>query len=259
MLSSHSGLQKCRKSSKYGIPQVREPVVVDQSAGGCARHSQLPRPGSSEPDARSRSQVWSGETQPRLIDFFTLLQAITGRLCDLVAELVPIQRVPSLLADYQQRLAARQLAHEEPWTEAILRVLETAAYRASRHQPGMIAATLGIALEVEQRCLQKLELAGVIARGPARFEPAASLTVDTRAIPKLKAHWCEVAAARLSEPLPEDLFSYNVLSASHADIARIRQLLLATYREIRTIVEHTERDEGVALINLQLVHWAPGS
>jgi hypothetical protein len=48
-----------------------------------------------------------------------------------------------------------------------------------------------------------------------------------------------------------------VLSASHTDLARIRQLLLATYREIRTIVEHTARDEGIALINLQLVNWLP--
>jgi transcriptional regulator with XRE-family HTH domain len=207
---------------------------------------------------RHRVARWlNGQTQPRLLDFFALVQAISGRLCDLVAELVPIERVPSLLADYQRRLAARRLAHEEPWTEAILRVLETTAYRESRHQRGMIAATLGIAFEVEQRCLQKLEHAGVIARGASHFEPVASLTVDTRAIPKLKAHWSEVAAARLSEPLAEDLFSYNVLSASHTDLARIRQLLLATYREIRTIVEHTERDEGIALINLQLVNWLP--
>jgi hypothetical protein len=51
------------------------------------------------------------------------------------------------------------------------------------------------------------------------------------------------------------VFCYNVLSASHTDIERIRQLILATFREIRSIVEHTERDEGVALINLQLLQW----
>jgi transcriptional regulator with XRE-family HTH domain len=198
----------------------------------------------------------SGQTQPRLADFFGLVQAITGRLCDLVAELVPIESVPSLRADYEQRLAARRLAHEEPWTEAILRVLETHAYRSrTAHTPGSIARTLGIAEEIALRCLGKLEAAGVITPRGARYEPVRSLTVDTRAIPRLKAHWCEVARERMADPAPEDAFVYNVLSASHADIERIRQLLLATYREIRTIVEHTERDEAVALVNLQLVHW----
>ena len=207
----------------------------------------------------TRHQVarWlNGQTQPRLTDFFGLVQAITGRLCDLVAELVPIERVPSLHSDYQQRLAARRLAHEEPWTEAILRVLETRAYRArAQHDPDSMARSLGIASEVVQRCLHKLEAAGVIVQRGTRYEPARSLTVDTRAIPRLKAHWCEVARERLAEPAPEDLFCYNVLSASRADVERIRQLLLATYREIRTIVEHTERDEEVALVNLQLVQW----
>lgn len=208
---------------------------------------------------RTRHQVarWlSAQTQPRLGDFFNLVQAITGRLCDLVAELVPIASVPSLYGDYQQRLAARQLAHEEPWTELILRMLETEAYRSSpSHAPGTIARSLAIPAEVEQRCLQKLLTAGVITERGTHYHPARSLTVDTRALPRLKEHWCEVARQRVASAAASDLFSYNVLSASRADIERIRQLLLATYREIRTIVAHTERDEAAALVNLQLITW----
>ncbi len=48
---------------------------------------------------------------------------------DLVAGLVPIDRVPSALRDWERRQAARTLAHEEPWTEAILRVIESRRYR----------------------------------------------------------------------------------------------------------------------------------
>ncbi|HEX6240471.1 MAG TPA: DUF4423 domain-containing protein [Polyangiales bacterium] len=209
----------------------------------------------------TRHQVarWiNGQTQPRLVDFFGLVQAITGRLCDLVAELVPIASVPSLQLDYEQRVAARQLAHQEPWTEAILRVLETESFKArASHQPAPIAACLGIDPTIVERCLDMLEAAGVITREGQRYVPRRSLTVDTRAIPRLKAHWCEVARARVAAPTADDVFSYNVLSASRADVERIRQLLLATYREIRTIVEHTERDEAVALVNLQLVQWQP--
>lgn len=212
---------------------------------------------------RSRQQVarWlSATTEPRLPDFLHLVDTITGRLCDLVAELAPIEQVPSLRADYERRLAARRLAHEEPWTEAILRVMETEAYEAHPvHPEGFIARELGIDRATERRCLEKLEAAGVLASRGTRYEPRRSLTVDTRAIPQLKAHWCRVAEQRLPAPRADDVFCYNVLSASKTDIERIRQLLLATYREIRSIVEHTPKDEAVALVNLQMVQWPPSA
>jgi len=135
--------------------------------------------------------------------------------------------------------------------------METARYRArAEHEPGVIARTLGIDIETEQRCLDRLEQAGVIARRGPRYEPARSLTVDTRAIPRLKAHWCRVAEGRLSTPATNDVSCYNVMCASAEDIERIRQLVLATYREIRSIVEHTPREEAVALFNLQLIHFS---
>jgi hypothetical protein len=136
-------------------------------------------------------------------------------------------------------------------------VLETEAYKARPRDALWIADSLGIAPALVGRGLEKLAAVGVIRAHGSGYELTGSLTVDTRAIPQLKAHWCEVARGRLSSPSPEDVFSYNVLSASRADIARIRQLLIATYREIRTIVEHTERDEAVALVNLQVVNWSP--
>jgi transcriptional regulator with XRE-family HTH domain len=209
---------------------------------------------------RSRQQVgrWlNGKAQPPLDDFLCLTEAITGRVCDLIAALVPIEKVPSVEKDYKERLAARQLAHEEPWTEAILRCMETESYRArTTHEPGAIAHALGIDSATEVRCLQKLEHAGVIVRRGERYEPARSLTVDTRAIPQLKAHWSRVAEGRLAAPQPNDVSCYNLMCASEEDIERIRQLLLATFREIRAIVEHTPREQAVALVNLQLVNFA---
>ena len=135
-------------------------------------------------------------------------------------------------------------------------MMETPAYKdAPEHTPGSIARTLGIELDTELRCLAKLEQAGVLCRQGTEYEPLKSLTVDTRAIPRLKAHWCRVAEERLAQPRADDVFCYNVLSASRADVERIRQLLLATYPGIRSIVEHTEQDQAVALINLQLIEW----
>jgi len=209
----------------------------------------------------SRHQVarWlRGQTQPRVPDFLRVLDAITGRVTDLVAELVPIDRVPSALRDWERRQAARNLAHEEPWTEAIVRVIESRPYRElPAHSSEFVADALELSLEVVQRCLDKLEATGIIARRGERYQPVQALTVDTRAVGKLREHWAGVAAERVHAPRPDDIFSYNVFSASRADMARIDALLRATFREIRLIVANTREDEAAALVNLQLVRWGP--
>jgi hypothetical protein len=201
-----------------------------------------------------------GQARPRLPDFFRLVELITGRLCDLVAELVPIDQVPALAQEHAARRAARTLAFEEPWTEAVLRVLETEQYAAlGGHRAGFVAERLRIDLETEQRCLGRLETAGVIALRQGSYESVGLLTVDTSSSPEgvklLKAHWAAVACARTEVPRADDLLSYNVLSASEEDLARIREVLLRTYREIRSIVAASTRVEAAALVNLQLVRW----
>jgi transcriptional regulator with XRE-family HTH domain len=207
----------------------------------------------------SRHQIsrwFSGHAEPRLHELLCLLEAMTGRVSDLVAALVPIERVRCLLAVHARREAARKLAYEEPWTEAILRVLEASAYKAlPEHRPGFIARYLGIDLATESRCLEKLLAAGLIHAAGARYRTQGSLTVDTRSVAALKAHWTRTALARVAAPSAEDVFSYNVFAASDADLARIRDLLRATYREIRAIISKSPNDERVALLNLQLLHW----
>jgi transcriptional regulator with XRE-family HTH domain len=209
----------------------------------------------------SRHQVsrWlRAQTQPRLPDFLRLLDAITGRASDLVAELVPIESVPSAYRDWMRRNAARNLAHEEPWTEAVLRIIESRRYRElPEHSSPFISGALDLPLDVVQRCVDKLEAAGIVARRGAHYQPARALAVDTGSIGKLREHWALVAAARARAPGARDIFSYEVLSASRSDVERIDALLRATFREIRMIVAHKSGDEVAALVNLQLVHWGP--
>jgi transcriptional regulator with XRE-family HTH domain len=209
----------------------------------------------------SRHQVsrWlRGQTQPRLPDFLRLLEAITGRASDLVAELVPIESVPSALRDWARRNAARNLAREEPWTEAVLRIIESKRYgELPEHSSPFISGALDLPLEIVQRCVDKLEAAGVIVRGGERYQLVRALVVDTRSIGKLRQHWAAVAADRARTPGPRDIFSYDVVSASRADVERIDALLRAAFREIRTIVADTSEGEVAALVNLQLVCWGP--
>jgi transcriptional regulator with XRE-family HTH domain len=211
----------------------------------------------------SLARWFTGRAKPRLPTFFQLLDALTQRLPEFVAELVPIEQVPSLGARHRAGAAARQLAYQAPWTEAVLRLLETEAYRRlGRHRPGFIGSCLGLSPEEETECLHLLERAQVVERRRRGFAIVDPNPVDTRggkeALHHLKEHWTRVAASRLREPRTEDLFAYNVMSVSEADLGQIREKLSATFREIRSIVTASKPEQVVALVNLQLLTFDPG-
>ena len=204
------------------------------------------------------SRFLSGATRPRVTEWLQLVEALTGRVVDLVAELVPIAAVPSLVAVHAQRAASRRLLFEEPWTALVLSLVETTAYRALPvHEPGWIARTLDIDAATEARALERLVAAGVLRWDGRRYANAGPLTIDTRAsveaISALKAHWAGVGLARTHAPRPDDVLSYNTFSVSKADLERIRELHRAYFREVRSLVAASEPTETVALINVQLV------
>ncbi|MEM9188212.1 MAG: DUF4423 domain-containing protein [Myxococcota bacterium] len=210
----------------------------------------------------SVSRWLSGQSRPRVPQFLALVEALTGRAADLVAELVDIASVPVLRKAYERRSSAKRLAFEEPWSAAILRVIETSAYASlPRHSPGWIGEVLGIDEATERRCLGKLLEAGMISPGVSgRFVTVPS-TVDTHAteqeMRQLKAHWARVGMEKVERLDPGDIFSFNVISASSEDMDRIRQLLRTTYREIRGIVAASTPVESVGLVQLQLAVWNP--
>lgn len=214
----------------------------------------------------SRSSVsrWlSGHAKPRLPEFLRLVNAATGRVHDLVAALVPIDSVPALVPLHDAANAAKRLAFDAPWTEAILRVLDTRPPSVVNSSPistaAWIAGVLGLTEAECDSALEHLARAGLVSRDGDRYVPHQTLSVDTRggkhAVRALKVHWADVATKRAASPLPEDVFGYNVISVSDADLARIRELLANTYREIRSIVAVSEPAERVALVNLHLVTW----
>jgi transcriptional regulator with XRE-family HTH domain len=199
-----------------------------------------------------------GDARPRLPDFFRVLDAATGRLPDWVACFVPIEEVPSLRRRYQAADAARRAAYQAPWTEAVLRVLETPAYAAlDRHDDAWIARRLGVAPDEVKTSLALLRSAGAIRRRGRRYHVAEDdFAVDTRGersrVGVLLAHWAEVARSRVDARGPEALFAYNVCAVSRTDQARIRELLRGAYREVRSIVASSRPSERVVLLNL---HW----
>ena len=43
--------------------------------------------------------------------------------------------------------------------------------------------------------------------------------------------------------------------SAEQDLARIREVLSATFREVRAIVASSEPSEVAALVNMQLIQW----
>ena len=98
--------------------------------------------------------------------------------------------------------------------------------------------------------------AGIVQRDGARYRTrplSVDISGDPSALRQLRHHWSHVAGARALEPRQGDWLAYNVLSCNEQDLARIRELLSATFREVRAIVASSEPSEAAALVNMQLI------
>lgn len=214
----------------------------------------------------SVSRWLKGSAEPRLPDFLRMLEGTSLRLLDFVALFVSPAELPEAASAWHVLEAQRRVAYELPWSHAVMRVLDLEQYRAlPAHQPGWIAARLGLEPAEEERCLAALAESKLIRRRKKRWEVCNLLTVDTRKNPaagrRLKAHWAEVGQSRLPElePSGEDLFSYNLFTISEREWNSFRELHIAYYQELRRLVEASTRAERVVLVNLQLLRLDRGA
>lgn len=207
---------------------------------------------------RSRFAVarWlKGSAEPRLPDFLRLIEATSLRVLDFVAAFVDPRTLPSLRASWEKLEAGRRAAFELPWSHAVLRVIELDSYQREPHRSGFIAAQLGISQEEEQRCVDALVTSGQLDWDGSRYRVGAQLT-DTRHYPEagrlLKIWWAKQGLERL-EGDSDGLFSYNLFAVSEADYERLRELHLAYFRELRSIVAASQPAERVVLAQLSLL------
>jgi DNA-binding phage protein len=207
---------------------------------------------------RSRFAVarWlKGEAEPRLPDFLRLIEAMSLRVLDFIAALVDPNELPSLSARWQKLEAGRRAAFDLPWSHAVLRVIELESYQRTPHRPGYIAEQLGIGQEEEKRCVDALLGSGQLDWDGERYRVGAVLT-DTSHYPeagrRLKIWWTRLSLERL-ERESDGLFSYNLFAVSERDYARLRELHLAYFRELRSIVAASQPAERVVLAHLSLL------
>ena len=244
------------------------PAVGPGDDEGVARWLDELRGQSSLQDLSARSGVsrhalgrWlSGRTRPRLPDFLHLVDVLTGRVQDLIAELVDIREVPALAERVERAAASRKVGLEEPWALPVLLAIETRGYTAlEQHDSAWLGRFLGLPEHRVQACVSRLEEAGVVRLQGRHYVSGQPLTIDTRAHPEagrsLKRHWLMVGMDRVGQPREGDILSYNLFSVSRADLNQIRLLQRSFFREVRGIVAASEPSESVALLNLQLVTW----
>jgi DNA-binding phage protein len=198
----------------------------------------------------------SGAAEPRLPELLAMVEAMTFRLLDFLASFTNIERLPAAAESYRALEAARKIAYDVPWSHAVLRALELSDYRAlKRHQAGWLARRLGITREEEEMCLSALATARQIKLERGLWVTDETRTIDTRAHPergrRLKAQWLRVALERLESGVP-GIFGYNLMAVSRADLARLREMHIAYFRSMQSLVADSTPSECVVLFNAEL-------
>ncbi len=231
-----------------GAAQVLQDLRGQRSAAELARHLGVSR--------HSVARWLRGETEARLPDFFDLVQYCTSGLLDFAALFTDPGELPSVALAWTQLQAARALVREQPWAPAILLATELAEYRAlGSHQPGWIAARLGLDPEIEARAIALLAAAGQLRQQDGLWEWVQVQSVDTRTPGRkvdLKRWWAGVALDRIAEDT-DGLVSWNLFTVSQADYERIQTLQRQYYRAVRQVVEESEDKERLVLANLSLI------
>jgi transcriptional regulator with XRE-family HTH domain len=197
-----------------------------------------------------------GETEPKLPEFFQLVECSSLRLVDYLEQLVDPRTLPSLRGRWEAIQTARRLAYDAPWTQAVLRAMELDAYKQlERHEPGWIAARIGIDAEVEAESLALLAQTGQVRFKNGRYTLGEIPALDTRKNPaaalKLRTWWGQQALERFARG--NRGMMYNLISVSTADLERLRELQKAYFNEVRTIVAQSQPIERVALATVQLL------
>jgi len=230
-----------------GIARLLDDLRGDAGVGDLARRAGV---------SRFAAMRWlSGRAQPRLPEFLGMVHAASLRVVDFVATLVEPTQIPTIAPHWKRMEARRQGANQHPWTQAVLRALELDEYRAlAVHETSWLARRLGIELAVAATCIDFMQDTRQVRWTGTHFQQH-TVVVDTRHHPeisrRLKQHWTEVAADRISVEASGPFFNH-VFTCTREEFEQIRQLHLKYYREVRAIVAESKPLESVAVVNVQL-------
>lgn len=202
-----------------------------------------------------------GDAAGRLPEVLALVEGATGRVVDLIALLVDVDRVPALRDRVASRQATIRWATEHRWGPAVLAVLDTLPEGSSRAEAvHWLTDRLPVDADHAER-----ELDAAIAAGAVRDDGVIALERRESLVPPqlerdlraIRHHWATVVADRALDPGPDDLVSFNAFSVAREDLARIQELQRGFFREVRSIVAASAPSEEAALLLVATVPWRP--
>jgi DNA-binding phage protein len=131
--------RECDPSSREGVVRLLDhlrggtPVVQLAAKSGFSRH-QIAR--------------WlAGQTEPRLPEWFALIEATSLRLLDFIAAFFEPSALPSVALEWRRLQAARESVYARPESHVVLRFLELDEYRATRtHRDAAIAKRVALSI-----------------------------------------------------------------------------------------------------------------
>lgn len=212
----------------------------------------------AERTGRSRFTIsrWlRGKAQPNLPQLLQLIEVLSLRLVDFLTAIAP-SPLPSLRQAQEELDARRDVAFTHPWSQAVLRLLETERYRKlPRHRRGWIARHLGISVDEEARCIEALQSAALIHREKGRFVTKA-IAVDTSTATlaqrqSLKLHWADLGRQRIVDRA-DGYYSWSIMALSQRDFEQLRANHVRYMQSMRQIVDASTPSEVVAVANVQL-------
>jgi transcriptional regulator with XRE-family HTH domain len=206
----------------------------------------------------SVSRWLNGSVEPRLPQFFQLIEVMSRRLLDFLACCTDPAHLPSVARAHARLALARQTAYDQPFSHAVLRALELDG--APKHEQGAwLADRLGIGEAEVRAALGVLAATGQVERRGERWSLEQVVSVNTSQDPAralaLKTSWAETAVARLKSGSPGS-YGYSVFSISKRDLRRLRDVHIEYVRAMQAIIAASRPGECVGLYCAQLLDLA---
>ena len=222
------------------------------------RSSQMQIAESAGLSRQQVGRVLSGRANGRLPLVLSLLHAMTGRMPDLIAELVDIAKVPAIAREAEARKALARLAFAHPWSPAARAWLGAQQKVPVGEAAGRLANVLGLSLAEAGALVNAMVSSGAASVTRGQLRPAPETTVEIHAtaedIHRLRSHWSKVTSDRVAAGDNDDLFSFNVFAVSRDDLVNIREAQRRFYREIRSIVADSP-PEVPAMLVIHTAAW----
>ncbi len=211
------------------------------------------RTGVDVPGAR-----WlAGTAQPKTPQLLALVHYVTQRLPDFIGVFTDAGALPSLRSEVGRLEAARMVATERPWSQLVLRFLETLDYQMlAAHERGWIAERAGITVAEEEATLRTLVAAGQVTRGKTHYRPQAlpalDMRHDRRAVQRQRAFWAGVAAER-GPGAADGLCAYNICTVSNEGYQQLKRLQREYLLKARALIAASHPEERVVLLQVNVL------